>query len=109
MQRLKIDQDIRPLSEFRTGVTSFIKQIHKIAVSVMQQSTLFRVKILSHTLYVKPKIDAIYSVSGSKGELAQDDTVFIIIPGFCKGGREGLLHPSPLPGWIWDLSNLSFP
>lgn len=28
MQRLKIDQDIRPLSEFRTGITSFFKQVH---------------------------------------------------------------------------------
>jgi antitoxin YefM len=28
MQRLKIDQDIRPLSEVRTGIASFIKQIH---------------------------------------------------------------------------------
>lgn len=28
MQRLKIDQDIRPLSEVRTGIANFIKQIH---------------------------------------------------------------------------------
>lgn len=28
MQRLKIDQDIRPLSAFRTGITSFIKQVN---------------------------------------------------------------------------------
>jgi prevent-host-death family protein len=27
MQRLKIDQDIRPLSEFRTGIASFVKQV----------------------------------------------------------------------------------
>lgn len=29
MQRLRIDQDIRPMSEFRSGVASFIKQIHE--------------------------------------------------------------------------------
>jgi prevent-host-death family protein len=29
MQRLKVDQDIRPLSEFRTGIASFIKQVHE--------------------------------------------------------------------------------
>jgi prevent-host-death family protein len=29
MQRLKIDEDIRSLSEFRTGITNFIKQVHK--------------------------------------------------------------------------------
>ncbi len=28
MQRLKIDQDIRSMSEFRTGIASFIKQVH---------------------------------------------------------------------------------
>ena len=28
MQRLKIDQDIRPLAEFRTGIASFLKQVH---------------------------------------------------------------------------------
>ena len=28
MQRLKIDQDIRPLSEVRTGMAAFIKQVH---------------------------------------------------------------------------------
>ena len=27
MQRLKVDQDIRPLSEFRAGVATFFKQI----------------------------------------------------------------------------------
>jgi prevent-host-death family protein len=28
MQRLKTDQDIRPLSEVRTGIANFIKQVH---------------------------------------------------------------------------------
>jgi prevent-host-death family protein len=28
MRRMIIDQDIRPLSEFRAGVASFIKQVH---------------------------------------------------------------------------------
>jgi len=28
MQRLKVDQDIRPMSEFRSGVASFLKQVH---------------------------------------------------------------------------------
>ncbi len=28
MQRLRLDQDIRPMSEFRTGIASFLKQIH---------------------------------------------------------------------------------
>ena len=28
MQRLRIDQDIRPMSEFRTEIASFLKQVH---------------------------------------------------------------------------------
>jgi antitoxin YefM len=28
MQRLIIDQDIKPLSEVRTGIANFIKQVH---------------------------------------------------------------------------------
>ena len=28
MQRLRIDQDIRSMSEFRTGIASFLKQVH---------------------------------------------------------------------------------
>ncbi len=28
MKRLKIDEDIKPLSDLRTGIASFIKQIH---------------------------------------------------------------------------------
>ncbi len=28
MQRLRIDQDIRSMSEFRTRITSFLKQVH---------------------------------------------------------------------------------
>ena len=28
MQRIKIDQDIQPLSEVRTGIANFIKQVH---------------------------------------------------------------------------------
>ena len=29
MQRIKIDQDIKPLSEVRTGIANFIKQVHE--------------------------------------------------------------------------------
>ena len=28
MQRLKINQDIKPLSEIRTGIANYIKQVH---------------------------------------------------------------------------------
>lgn len=29
MQRLRIDQDIRSMSEFRTGIASFLRQVHE--------------------------------------------------------------------------------
>lgn len=29
MPRLKVDQDIRPMSEFRTGIASFLKQVRE--------------------------------------------------------------------------------
>ncbi|WP_277809806.1 type II toxin-antitoxin system Phd/YefM family antitoxin [Chromohalobacter canadensis] len=29
MARVRVDEDIRPLSEFRAGVASFVKQIHE--------------------------------------------------------------------------------
>jgi prevent-host-death family protein len=28
MRRVKVNEDIRPMSEFRTGIASFLKQIH---------------------------------------------------------------------------------
>lgn len=28
MQRLRVDQDIRSMSEFRTGIAAFLKQVH---------------------------------------------------------------------------------
>jgi antitoxin YefM len=28
MKRLRVDEDIRPMSEFRTGIASFLKQVH---------------------------------------------------------------------------------
>lgn len=29
MSRLRVDEDIRPLSEFRAGVATFVKQLHE--------------------------------------------------------------------------------
>ncbi|EGN74812.1 prevent-host-death family protein [Idiomarina sp. A28L] len=29
MKRMRVDEDIRPLSEFRAGVAKFVKQIHE--------------------------------------------------------------------------------
>ena len=29
MQRIRVDEDIRSMSEFRTGISSFIQQVHE--------------------------------------------------------------------------------
>ena len=29
MSKVKVDEDVRPLSEFRAGVASFVKQVHE--------------------------------------------------------------------------------
>ncbi len=47
MRRLRIDQDIRPMSEFGDGVASFIKQI--LSVEELKEA-LIKSKILEATL-----------------------------------------------------------
>ena len=29
MNRIRIDEDIKPMSEFRSGISTFVKQVHK--------------------------------------------------------------------------------
>ena len=50
MQRLKIDQDIRPLSEVRTGIANFIKQVHdtKRPVIITQHGKCVAVLLDAH-------------------------------------------------------------
>jgi prevent-host-death family protein len=50
MQRLKIDQDIKPLSEVRTGIANFIKQVHdtKRPVIITQHGRAVAVLLDAH-------------------------------------------------------------
>ena len=50
MQRLKIDQDIKPLSEVRTGIANFIKQVHdtKRPVIITQHGKVVAVLLDAH-------------------------------------------------------------
>jgi len=64
MQRLKIDQDIHSLSEFRTGITSFLKQIH---------STKRPIVITQHGKSAAVLLDAgVFEAMQEKLELLQD-------------------------------------
>ncbi|MEA1912190.1 MAG: type II toxin-antitoxin system Phd/YefM family antitoxin [Spirochaetota bacterium] len=64
MQRVKIDQDIRSLSEFRTGITSFLKQVH---------ATKRPLIITQHGKSAAVLLDAgVYEAMQEKLELFQD-------------------------------------
>ena len=64
MQRLKIDQDIRPMSEFRTGIAAFLKQVH---------DTKRPLVITQHGKGVAVLLDvAVYEAMQEKIELLED-------------------------------------
>ena len=64
MQRLKFDQDIRPMSEFRTGIASFLKQVH---------DTKRPLVITQHGKGVAVLLDvAVYEAMQDKIELLED-------------------------------------
>jgi len=64
MQRLRIDQDIRPMSEFRTGIASFLKQVHDTKRPMI---------ITQHGKGVAVLLDVNeYEVMQEKSELLQD-------------------------------------
>ena len=69
MQRLRVDQDIRPMSEFRTGIASFLKQVH---------DTKRPLVITQHGKGVAVLLDvAEYEAMQEKIELLQDIQVSI--------------------------------
>jgi len=64
MRRLKVSEDIRPLSEFRTGIASFVKQVH---------DTRRPLVITQHGKGVAVLLDADeYEAMAEKIELLQD-------------------------------------
>ena len=69
MQRFKVDQDIRPMSEFRTGIASFLKRVH---------DTKRPLVITQHGKGVAVLIDvAEYEAMQEKIELLQDMQISI--------------------------------
>jgi len=73
MQRLKIDQDIKPLSEVRTGIANFIKQVRdtKRPVIITQHGKGVSV-LLDASEYetMQEKLELLTDVQTSLGQLA---------------------------------------
>jgi antitoxin YefM len=77
MQRLKINQDIKPLSEVRTGIANFIKQVHdtKRPVIITQHGKSVAVLLDAHeyeTMQEKLELLTDIQVSLSQIEYGQD-------------------------------------
>jgi len=73
MQRLKIDQDIKPLSEVRTGIANFIKQVRdtKRPLIITQHGKGVAV-LLDASEYetMQEKLELLTDVQTSLGQLA---------------------------------------
>lgn len=72
MQRLKIDQDIKPLSEVRTGIATFIKQVHntKRPVIITQHGKSVAVLLGAHEYEaMQEKIELLTDVQTSIDQL----------------------------------------
>jgi prevent-host-death family protein len=72
MQRLKIDQDIKPLSEVRTGIATFIKQVHdtKRPVIITQHGKGVAVLLDAHEFEaMQEKIELLTDIQMSLNQL----------------------------------------
>ncbi len=72
MQRLRIDQDIRPLSEVRTGIANFIKQVHdtKRPVIITQHGKGVAVLLDAHEYEaMQEKLELLADIQISIGQL----------------------------------------
>lgn len=78
MQRLKIDQDIKPLSEVRTSIASFIKQVHdtKRPVIITQHGKGVAVLLDAHEYEVmQEKIELLSDIQTSINQLENGEGV----------------------------------
>ncbi|MGD0279924.1 MAG: type II toxin-antitoxin system Phd/YefM family antitoxin [Smithella sp.] len=73
MQRLKIDQDIKPLSEVRTGIANYIRQVHdtKRPVIITQHGKGVAVLMdASEYEIMEEKLELLTDVQTSLGQIA---------------------------------------
>jgi prevent-host-death family protein len=72
VQRLKIDQDIKPLSEVRIGIANFIKQVHdtKRPVIITQHGKSVAVLLDVHEYEaIQEKLELLTDVQASLNQL----------------------------------------
>jgi antitoxin YefM len=72
MQRLKIDQDIKPLSEVRIGIANFIKQVHdtKRPVVITQHGKSVAVLLDAHEYEaLQEKLELLTDIQASLNQL----------------------------------------
>lgn len=78
MQKIKINQDIRPLSEVRTGIASFIKQVHdtKRPVIITQHGKGVAVLLDVHEYEaMQEKLDFLSDVQTSLNQLENGEGI----------------------------------
>ena len=88
MQRLKIDQDIKPLSEVRIGIANFIKQVHdtKRPVVITQHGKSVAVLLDAHEYEaIQEKLELLTDIQASLNQLengrgiAHDDAIEMVL------------------------------
>ena len=78
MQRFKIDQDIKPLSEVRTGIAHFIKQVHdtKRPVIITQHGKSVAVLLDAHEYEaIQEKLELLTDVQTSLNQLEKGEGI----------------------------------
>ena len=78
MQRIKIDEDIRSLSEFRTGIANFIKQVHetKRPLVITQHGKGVAVLLDSHEFEaMQEKIELLTDIQTAVNQLAAGEGI----------------------------------
>jgi prevent-host-death family protein len=78
MQRLKINQDIKPLSEVRTGIAKFIKQVHdtKRPVIITQHGKGVAVLLDAHEYEaMQEKLELLSDVQRSLSQLENGEGI----------------------------------
>lgn len=78
MQRLKIDQDIKPLSEVRTGIANFIKQVHdtKRPVIITQHGKSVAVLLDVHEYEsLQERLELLSDIQASLAQLEAGESV----------------------------------
>ncbi len=78
MQRLKIDQDIKPLSEVRTGIANFIKQVHdtKRPVVITQHGKSVAVLLDVHEYEsLQERLELLSDIQASLAQLEAGESV----------------------------------